>query len=83
MVLVGGGEQMIRVNEQGQEAVLNASATRSIGRETIDLLNNGRADMLNPSGGGGDTFVLNATGVVTSEVFDQFEAMREERIGNR
>jgi len=81
--VVGGGEQMIRVNEQGQEAVLNASATRSLGRETIDLLNNGRADLLSPKGAGGDTYNLNVTGVATTEVFEQFEQMQLERHGNR
>jgi hypothetical protein len=68
--VVGGGEQMIRVNEQGQEAVLNASATRSIGRETIDLLNNGRADMLSPSGQSKPQINISVNGVLSRDVFE-------------
>jgi hypothetical protein len=68
--VVGGGEQMIRVNEQGNEAVLNASTTRSLGRETIDLLNNGRADMLNPMGNSKPQININVNGVLSRDVFE-------------
>jgi hypothetical protein len=68
--VVGGGEQMIRVNEQGTESVLNASATRSIGRETIDLLNNGRADMLTGGGNSKPQININVNGVLSREVFE-------------
>lgn len=40
--MIGGGQQSIIVNEQGQEAVLNAEATRRLGREGVDALNSGR-----------------------------------------
>jgi tape measure domain-containing protein len=40
--VVPGGEQIIRINERGQEAVLNAQATRAIGKEGVDALNSGK-----------------------------------------
>jgi tape measure domain-containing protein len=40
--VVPGGEQLIRINERGQEAVLNAQATRAIGKEGVDALNSGK-----------------------------------------
>jgi hypothetical protein len=36
-----GANAQIQVNERGQEAVLNASATARLGRGTIDALNSG------------------------------------------
>ncbi len=39
--LVSGGEQFIRVNEDGEEAVLNARATRGLGSGLINALNAG------------------------------------------
>jgi hypothetical protein len=68
--VVSGGEQMIRVNEQGQEAVLNASATRSLGRETIDLLNNGRKDLIGRETNNKPSMVINVNGVLSREVYD-------------
>ena len=69
--VVGGGEQMIRVNEQGTESVLNASATRSLGRETIDLINNGRADMLSNVGNSSPQININVNGVLSQEVYER------------
>jgi hypothetical protein len=39
--VVPGGEQLIRINEQGTESVLNARATRNLGSRMIDMLNAG------------------------------------------
>lgn len=39
--VVGGGEQLIRVNENGTESVLNARATRNLGTALIDRINSG------------------------------------------
>jgi hypothetical protein len=41
--VVRGGEQFIRVNESGTEAVLNAGATARMGEDTINRLNAGEA----------------------------------------
>jgi hypothetical protein len=68
--VVGGGEQMIRVNEQGNEAVLNASATRSLGRETIDLINNGRSDMIGSPSSNKPQINISVNGVLSQEVFE-------------
>lgn len=40
--IVEGGEQTITVNERGIESVLNARATRNLGRNTINALNSGQ-----------------------------------------
>lgn len=37
-----GRNALVRVNEQGQEAVLNARAVRNIGRENIEAMNRGQ-----------------------------------------
>lgn len=42
--IVHGSEQLIRVNERGTEAVLNAQATAFLGEEMINALNAGRLD---------------------------------------
>lgn len=36
-----GANALVRVNEDGQEAILNAGATRRLGRDAINSLNNG------------------------------------------
>jgi len=41
--MVRGGEQLIRVNERGTEAVLNALATQNLGEAAIASLNAGRS----------------------------------------
>jgi hypothetical protein len=48
--IVGGGEQLIRVNEEGTESVLNARATRKLGPRFINGLNSGQLllDSLSP-----------------------------------
>lgn len=38
-----GANATVRVNEDGQEAILNARATRALGREGVDALNEGRS----------------------------------------
>lgn len=68
--VVPGGEQYIRVNEQGQEAVLNASATRSLGRDTIDLLNNGRQDLIGREMNQGSSIQINVNGVLSRDVYE-------------
>ncbi len=42
--VVSGGEQVIRVNENGTESVLNAQATAGLGHGLINSLNNGLID---------------------------------------
>lgn len=54
--IVQGGEQFIRVNEQGREAVLNARATALLGPDMINSLNAGVATFPDaPRGGGGNS----------------------------
>lgn len=72
--VVGGGEQFIRVNERGAgrpEAVLNSSATSALGRETIDLINNGRLDALERRVGGDKPQIsINVNGVLSRDVYE-------------
>jgi hypothetical protein len=72
--VVGGGEQYIRVNERGAgrpEAVLNSSATSALGRETIDLINNGRLDALERRVGGDRPQIsINVNGVLSRDVYE-------------
>jgi len=42
--VVHGGQQVIQVNERGQEAVLNAGATSALGEDVINRLNRGAFD---------------------------------------
>jgi hypothetical protein len=44
--VIPGGEQLIRVNERGQESVLNANATRILGPDVINQLNAGAHGVL-------------------------------------
>jgi hypothetical protein len=60
--VVQGGEQIIRINENGQEAVLNARATALLGEDTINALNAGemadRVPVPGASGSGQPTTII-------------------------
>jgi len=53
--MIPGGEKLIRVNENGQEAVLNARATSTLGSDFVNAVNSGNfaaaSQMMNPLGG--------------------------------
>jgi len=53
--MIPGGEKLIRVNEAGQESVLNARATSTLGSEFVNAVNSGNfaaaQQMMNPLGG--------------------------------
>lgn len=72
-----GRDRLVRVNENGQEAILNALATRNLGREGVDSLNAGK-----PLGRSvqisheGNQYVFH--GPVTDEQISQFKQADSE-----
>lgn len=70
--VVSGADQFIRVNEGGQqESILNPMATKMLGREGVDFLNNGRVDKLMESVGNSQPSInINVNGVLSQEVYD-------------
>lgn len=60
--MIHGGEQIIRVNENGQESVLNARATAALGRSGVDALNAMRFEQALPGYSGGTAFGSNGGG---------------------
>ena len=78
--VVAGGEQLIRVNERGTEAVLNARATSMLGTETINALNAGtmlsssmRAEesLMVAGGGGGENGSIKASFLVVDSMYSE------------
>jgi len=86
----GGGEPqgknaVVTMNESGQEAVLNASAYKYIGRDFVQSLNSGRGeDVLGRSSGGGN-ITVNLSGIVDKRAVQNIllpainEAIRNKR----
>lgn len=70
--IVDGGEQFIRINERGSsrpESILNSRATAYLGRQGVEMLNNGRFDVLEKQGGG-NTINVNVNGVLSRDVYE-------------
>jgi len=78
-----GKNAMVQMNERGQEAVLNASATRRLGRRTINDLNAGRAVDAAPSNNTTvtQTFIYSPSHnfETSAQKVDVFQALREDR----
>lgn len=77
-----GPNALVQMNERGQEAVLNAQATRRLGRRTINDLNNGRALSSTQSNTSvQQTFIYSPSHNFesSSEKVDIFKALEQDR----
>lgn len=52
--LIEGGEQIVRVNEKGEEFVVNAQATKKLGVDTLNEINKGNINALDKFKNGND-----------------------------
>lgn len=74
--LVEGGEQLIRINEKGEEFVLNHEATKKIGVDTLNEINKGNLSALDRVKGGGDERI--ALSYALSQLKDDFRKAVQE-----